>query len=129
MTATANGRQQPTILVVEDDEPTRDAMTEVLSRHGYLVLTAGTGHDALGLLRTPLCPINVVLLDVHLPDVSGVNLCARLRQQHPEVPVVVCSGEAEPEEVAELLRLGVRRYFRKPLALKELLATVEAALP
>jgi DNA-binding response OmpR family regulator len=73
-------------------------------------------------------PIDVVLLDVHLPDVSGVNLCARLRELKPDLVVVVCSGEAEPQEVARLLELGVRRYFQKPVEPDELLATVEAAL-
>jgi DNA-binding response OmpR family regulator len=117
---------QPTVLLVEDDELVRDAMTRILVREGYLVLTASTGHDAIGLLRTPLSPIDVVLLDVHLPDVSGTDLCARLREMHPNMPVVVCTGEAAPEETAELFRLGVNRYFCKPIAMEELLATVEA---
>jgi DNA-binding response OmpR family regulator len=123
-----NGHQ-PTVLLVEDDELVRDAMTRILVREGYLVLTAACGHDAIGLLKTPLSPIDVVLLDVHLPDVNGTDLCARLREMHPNLPVVVCTGEADPEEAAELFRLGVHRYFCKPIAVEELLATVEAALP
>lgn len=119
---------QPTVLIVEDDEITRDAMAKVLIREGYLVLTAATGHDALGQMQTPLSPIDVVVLDVHLPDVSGIDLCARIRQQHPHTPVVVCTGEADAEEGARLLRLGVTRYFLKPMSVDELLATVEAAL-
>ena len=122
-------KHQPTVLLVEDDETTRNIMTRILVREGYLVLTAESGHDGLGILRTPLSPIDVVLLDVHLPDVSGIDLCARIRELHPELPVVVCTGEAEPEEAARLLALGVHRYFRKPIAVDELLATVEAALP
>jgi DNA-binding response OmpR family regulator len=118
--------RQPTALLVEDDELVRDAMTRILVREGYLVLTASTGHDAIGLLKTPLSPIDVVLLDVNLPDVSGKDLCARLRQMHPNMPVVVCTGEAAPDETAELLKLGVNRYFCKPIAMEELLATVEA---
>jgi DNA-binding response OmpR family regulator len=100
-----------------------------LVREGYFVHTAATGHDAIGLLKTPLSPIDVVLLDVRLPDVSGIDLCARLREMHPHLPVVVCTGQADPTEVAELLKLGVHRYFCKPIAMDELLATVEAALP
>jgi DNA-binding response OmpR family regulator len=122
-------KHQPTVLLVEDDETTRNVMTRILVREGYLVLTAEGGHDALSVLKTPLSPIDVVLLDVHLPDVSGIDLCARIRQYHPDLPVVVCTGEAEPEEAARLLELGVHRYFRKPIAVDELLATVEAALP
>jgi DNA-binding response OmpR family regulator len=120
---------QPTVLLVEDDESTRNVMTRILVREGYLALTAESAHDALSILRAPLAPIDVVLLDVHLPDVSGIDLCARIRQLNPTVPVVVCTGEAEPAEAARLIEMGVHRYFRKPIAMEELLATVEAALP
>ncbi|HXG08269.1 MAG TPA: response regulator [Gemmataceae bacterium] len=119
----------PSILLVEDDELVRDAMYCTLVREGYLVHTAATGHDAIGLLKTPLSPIDVVLLDIKLPDVSGIDLCARLREMYPDLPVVVCTGQADPDEAAELLKLGVHRYFCKPIAMDELLATVEAALP
>jgi DNA-binding response OmpR family regulator len=122
-------KKPPTVLVVEDDETVRNAMTRILVAEGYLTLTAETGHDALEILRTPLSPIDVVVLDVHLPDVSGIDLCARIRGLHPKMPVVVCTGEAEPTEVLRLLEMGVHRYFRKPVAVDELLATVEAALP
>jgi DNA-binding response OmpR family regulator len=104
-------------------------MAATLAREGYLVLTAATGHDALGILRRPFSPIDVVLLDVQLPDVSGIVICAHLRELYPGLPVIVCTGEATPEEVAELLKLGVHRYFQKPIAPDELLSAVEAALP
>jgi CheY-like chemotaxis protein len=120
---------QPAVLVVEDDEPTRLAMTQILAHEGYLVLTAATGHDALAVLHAPLSPIDVVLFDVHLPDLNGTELCARLRQLYPHLPVIVCSGEANPGEVARLLELGAHRYFQKPITPEELLASVEAALP
>jgi DNA-binding response OmpR family regulator len=127
MTSPSEGHQ-PAVLVVEDDELVRDAIARTLSHEGYLVLTAPTGHDAVGLLQGAAEPVDVVLLDVHLPDVSGVDLCARLRELTPGLPVVICSGEAEPGEVARLLELGAGRYFRKPVTPDELLATVEAAL-
>jgi DNA-binding response OmpR family regulator len=120
---------QPTILVVEDNELVCLGMVATLTREGYLVLTASTGHDAMGILRQPASAIQVVLLDVHLPDLSGVDLCARLRALYPTLPVIVCSGEATPDEMAQLLRLGVRRYFQKPFTRDELLASVEGALP
>jgi DNA-binding response OmpR family regulator len=116
------------VLLVEDDAPLRNAMTVLLAREGYLVLTAATGRDALSTLRTPFSPVDVVLLDVGLPDISGVDLCARLRQFYPQLPVIVCSGNADPEEVGRLLRHGAHRYFQKPVSPEELLATVEATL-
>ncbi|HEY7424364.1 MAG TPA: response regulator [Gemmataceae bacterium] len=120
--------RQPTLLLVEDDELVRDAMTRLFVREGYLVLTAPTGHDAIGLLRTPSSPIDVVLLDIGLPDVSGADLCARLRQLFPKLPVVVCSGAATPEEAEELHQLGIAHFFCKPIAISTLIAAVRSAL-
>jgi DNA-binding response OmpR family regulator len=128
MSTPTNDDYQPTVLIVEDDELARDTMARILVKEGYLVATAASGHDAMGLLHTPLAPIDVVLLDVHLPDVSGIDLCARIRQMHPGLPIVVCTGEADPDEGAQLLRLGIHRYFLKPMSVDELLATVEQAL-
>jgi CheY-like chemotaxis protein len=118
---------QPTLLLIEDDELVRDAMTRLFVREGYLVLTAATGHDAIGLLRTPSIEVDVVLLDVGLPDVSGADLCARLRQFFPDMPVVVCTGAASQEEADELRRLGITYFFSKPIALPDLVAAVNSA--
>jgi CheY-like chemotaxis protein len=127
MSEPIKARHQPTVLLVEDDEATRDLMTKILVAEGYLTLTAESSHDALSILHAPLEPIDVVILDVHLPDVSGIDLCARIKELRPNLPIVVCTGEAEIEEAARLLEMGVHRYFRKPIAVEELLATVEAA--
>jgi DNA-binding response OmpR family regulator len=124
----AAGRHQPTVLLVEDDEDLCFAMAALLVHEGYLVLTAACAHDAMSILRSPLSPINVALLDVHLPDASGIDLCARLGEIQPGTPVIICTGEATPEEAAELLRLGAHRYLQKPVSPDELLAVVKAAL-
>jgi DNA-binding response OmpR family regulator len=129
MSSPAFPNSQPTVLVVEDDELVLDAMTRMLVREGYLVLTAASGHDAIGLLHAPLQPINVLVLDVNLPDVSGIDLCARIRELHPDLPVVVCTGSTDPTALAELLKMGIHRCFHKPVAMQELLASVESALP
>jgi DNA-binding response OmpR family regulator len=89
-------------------------MCNALVRAGYLVQTAATGHDAIYILRTPLLPIDVVLLDIQLPDVRGIDLCARIRQLRPNLPVVVLTGCTNPQENAELTKLGIRGYFAKP---------------
>jgi len=128
MNASPPASHQPTLLLVEDDELVRDAMIRLFVREGYLVLTASTGHDAIGILRTPSSRIDVVLLDVGLPDVSGADLCARLRQFFPNLPVVVCTGAASPEEAEGLHRLGITHFFCKPIALSELIAAVRSAM-
>ena len=128
MKANSHLSHQPTLLLIEDDELVRDAMTRLFVREGYLVLTASTGHDAIGVLRTPSSPIDVVLLDVGLPDVSGADLCARLRQFFPNLPVVVCTGAASQEEADELRQLGITHFFCKPIAMSELVAAVRSAV-
>jgi two-component system catabolic regulation response regulator CreB len=118
---------QATLLVVEDDESIRDAVTRLFVREGYLVLTAATGHDAMGLLRTPATAVDVVLLDIGLPDVSGADLCARMRQFFPNLPVVVCTGAASTEEIDELRRHRIARLLTKPVAFLELVEAVNSA--
>ena len=126
MISTLDKRPQPTVLLVEDDDGVRYSMTQLLHRAGYMVMTAASGHDAIGQLRTPLSPINVVLLDIQLPDVSGIDLCARFRELQPNLPVVVCSGSTDPEESAELYKLGIHGYFPKPVNMEELLTAMES---
>jgi DNA-binding response OmpR family regulator len=123
-----NLQRQPTVLLVEDDELVSDAVTRILVREGYLVLTAATGHDAIGLLRTPATPIDIIVLDIGLPDVSGTDLCARLREFLPNVPVIVCTGAADPEQVRELRSLGITHFFSKPIPIDDLVAGVRRAL-
>jgi CheY-like chemotaxis protein len=123
-----SGSRQPAVLVVEDDEVLRDVLTQTLVREGFMVLTAATGHDAIGLLQTPATPIDVVLLDIGLPDVSGADLFARLREFLPYLPVVVCSGAADPEDVKRLRGLGITRFFPKPISTPDLIAALRAAI-
>lgn len=122
-------RAAGTILLVEHDEPTRDAIHEVLALQGYLVLAAGTAHDAWGILQTPLAPIDLVLLDLHLPDVSGLMLYARLRESHPYLPVVLCTrGDFDLGEWAQFRDFETPLYLRKPVGRDRLLATVQSFL-
>jgi DNA-binding response OmpR family regulator len=121
--------RQPTVLLIEDDDTVRSLMAMILVQEGYFVLTAATGRDAVATLRQLGSAVDVVVLDVHLPDINGTDLCGCLRGLQPQLPVIVVSGEASPEEVAQLLRFGAHRYLQKPVSPDELLSTVEAALP
>jgi DNA-binding response OmpR family regulator len=126
--ATDVAKHQPTVLLVEDDENTLFAMNELLTREGYLVLTAASGHDAIGMFQQPLSPIDLVLLDMRLPDVEGVALGSRIRELRPMLPILAFSGKADPEEVATLVKLGAVCYLRKPIGADELLLAIEKAL-
>ncbi len=115
---------QPTIMLAVADEPSRDALNIALVKANFMVLTAATAREAMKLLRTPLSPVDVALLDVHLPDVNGVDLCSRLRELYPKLPVLVCTDQAERGDVSQLQKLNVLRVFSKPVAIGELLAAV-----
>jgi CheY-like chemotaxis protein len=116
---------QPTIMLAVADEPSRDALNIALVKANFMVLTAATAREAMKLLRTPLSPVDVALLDVHLPDVNGVDLCSRLRELYPTLPVLVCTEQAEQGDVSQLEKLNVLRVFSKPVAVGELLAAVK----
>jgi two-component system cell cycle sensor histidine kinase/response regulator CckA len=120
--------EQPTILLIQEEEPTRTVLAQFLVQEGFLVLTAATGHDALGVLRASLTPIDVLVLNLPLPDLEGQDLCAHLRRLHPNRLLIICTGEAEANEEAKLFQLGVKRFFRKPVDLDDLLSGVRQAL-
>ena len=80
-------------------------------------------------MYTPLQPINVVVLDLNLPDVNGIDLCARIHELNPKLPVVVCTGSTDAANEDGMMNMGVRWYFRKPVPMADLLASVEGSLP
>lgn len=110
------------VLVVEDDESVGSALTSALARHGYEVRRARTGAEALG-----AAPVDIVLLDLGLPDIDGIVLCRRLRERG-EVPVVAVTAHGDQQARVRGLRSGADDYVVKPYALVELLARMEAVL-
>ena len=126
--ATRSSSRRGRILIVDDNTELVDTLRAVIASGvpGIAIETAESGAAALVMAQKGF---DVAIVDVKLPDVSGIDLCSKLREFYPEMPVVVCTGHAGPEEVAALMKLGVHRYFCKPIAMDELLATVEAALP
>jgi DNA-binding NtrC family response regulator len=119
-----------TILVVDDEKNIRRTLDLVLSGEGYRVLLAETGGDALRALESPTEPIDLVLLDVKLPDVSGLDVLERLRRDDAtaSLPIIVISGHAGPEEAVQAIRLGASDFFEKPLARERVLVSVRNAL-
>jgi two-component system cell cycle response regulator len=117
-----------TILIAEDSRVMRAILREPLRGHGYRVLEAADGEQALAccVRERP----DVVLLDVEMPVMDGHQVLARIKQQ-PEladVPVVFLTARATTEDVVQGLRLGAHDYLRKPFEASELLARVSAAL-
>jgi CheY-like chemotaxis protein len=119
---------RPTILNVDDDPGGRDATTRVLEREGFVVKEADTGSEALRLAET--MP-DLILLGVHLPDVSGLEVCRRLKQEPRthSIPIVHLSANpVAPESRTAALECGADAYLKHPLDPGLLVATIRALL-
>lgn len=114
-----------TVLVVEDDAGVRHLLELCLVAEGYDVRHATDGFAALATLAET--PVDLVLLDLTLPGVAGMDVLARVRRTSL-VPVIVVSGQAEYGERVRALRTGADDFISKPFELDELVARVEAVL-
>ena len=114
-----------TILIVEDQEGPRRALMMILSSF-YRIYTAETASAALKIIIDS--PIDLILMDVGLPDYSGIELLRRVRASGREVKVIVMTGGASIESAEEVLRLGAVAYLLKPFNFQEVLTLVENAL-
>jgi two-component system KDP operon response regulator KdpE len=113
------------ILLVDDEMAIQRTVVPLLRSRGYEVEAAATGGDALAALDTQ--PPDVIILDLGLPDIDGLEVCARVRARS-DVPIIVLSARgAEPQKVAALDQ-GADDYITKPFGPEELLARVRAAL-
>jgi len=114
------------IMLVEDDESVRMLLEKRLCAAGYSVVAFGSAIEALAALakETPA----LVLMDVGLPDLNGVEACKQVAEQYPNVPVVLVTSRAEVEDRVTGLEAGARDYISKPFASSELLARVKVIL-
>lgn len=118
--------QGAAILVIEDDRSLREGLSMNFSLQGYRVTSARDGDE--GLRRAFDDHPDLIVLDVMLPGVSGLEILAELRERHQDVPVLILSARGKTGDKVEGLRLGADDYLGKPFELPELLARVEALL-
>ncbi len=125
MTARRPSAEGPTILVVEDDDETRAAVTRELRARGYRPVEAANGSAALERWRARRP--DLILLDLGLPDIDGLELIRRIRAEST-TPIVILSGRYEEREKVEALERGADDYVTKPFGVDELNARLRAAL-
>ena len=110
-----------TILVVDDEQALLDVVCDLLRSHGANVLAASSGGDAIELYQAQADRIDLVVLDLRLPDSSGVEVYHRMHQMNPDVRVILSSGYAADSEIAGLLESGAVQFLQKPYRLFMLL--------
>ena len=119
----ADGHRPARLLLVEDDPQVRRALELTLTDEGFRVVLVGTGAEALRALPDA----DVVLLDLTLPDVEGIELCRRIRASSA-VPIIMVTGRTGTEQVVAGLHAGADDYVTKPVVGRELAARVHAVL-
>ena len=117
--------ERPTILVVDDEESYRDALSVAFEREGFQVETAADGPEAID--RFDASNPALVLLDVMLPRMSGVDVCRELRTRS-QVPIIMVTARNAEIDAVVGLEVGADDYVTKPFRLRELVARVRAAL-
>lgn len=114
------------ILHVDDHQDTRLLMAALLADVGYGVMTAGSVAEGLELARE--IDFDLFILDVRLPDGTGVELCEKLRESHPNVPVIYYSAYGDDDETAQAVARCGDAFLRKPLGIADIEAAVERFL-
>jgi two-component system KDP operon response regulator KdpE len=125
MTESRSGEHRPTILIVEDDRETRAALVRELTTRGFRTEEAGDGHAALR--RWEDNRPDLVLLDLGLPDMDGLEIVRRIRRE-ATTPIVILSGRYAEREKVEALEGGADDYVTKPFGVDELNARLRVAL-
>src|ERR1700689_5480897 len=115
-----------TILVIDDDENLRDTIGVLLEREGFRAILASDGRS--GLDQAILGKPALILADLRLPDLSGVEVCKRIRNSGIQTPIIVLSAIGEEMDKVLLLEIGADDYIVKPFGTRELLARIRAVL-
>jgi len=114
-----------TLLFIEDDDHIRAALRLALEDEGYKVVEAATGQAGLSTFETK--SIDLVLLDLRLPDMSGYDVCRELRNKSL-VPIIIVTAQTDTHDLVAGLEAGADDYVTKPVIIKELAARIRAAL-
>jgi DNA-binding response OmpR family regulator len=123
--SSVRGVSLPGILVVEDDEAIASGLVRVLDSQGYRVRRTDRGRPALSLVTDD---VGLVVLDLGLPDVDGLEVCRRLRAARPDIAILILTARDQELDIVSGLDAGADDYLVKPFRLSELLARVRAHL-
>ncbi|MBD3402659.1 response regulator [candidate division GN15 bacterium] len=117
---------QPSIMVVDDELLIRDLLYDFFTGQGWSITVAESGEKALELLRDK--PVDLVLTDIKMPEMDGLQLAAELKESHPDLPIVVMTGYPSVDSAVTALRTRVEDYVIKPFNINQLYKLVEATV-
>ena len=115
-----------TVCIVDDEPAILKELSGILEDEGYQVTTAETGGEALNVIQTE--PPDVVLLDIWMPELGGLEVLKRVREHAPAMMVIMMSGHGSVETAVEATKLGAYDYLEKPLDLEKVTILVRNAL-
>ena len=113
------------ILVVDDEKPILRLLSQLFKKAGYTVRTAESGIEAIKIVETENIP--VMFFDLNMPDMNGVELCKKIKEQKPMAIIYAITGYASLFELSECREAGFEDYFKKPVNVSTLLETAESA--
>ena len=111
------------ILVVDDEPLVRSSLSELLTLLGYTVSTAGNGKEALELLRDYTA--DIIITDIKMPEMDGIQLLNQVKKRHPEVPVILITGYGSIDSAVEAIKQGAYDYITKPIVDSEIKIVIE----
>jgi DNA-binding NtrC family response regulator len=122
MNKAASRPQEMPILVVDDDPGQRSLLQSFLGGQGFPITSAASGEEALGILETTR--VAMLISDIRMPGISGLQMLRRVRTMHPHLPVLLVTAYADIRDAVNAMRDGAVNYLEKPIDLDELLASV-----
>ncbi|TVQ36662.1 MAG: sigma-54-dependent Fis family transcriptional regulator [Spirochaetaceae bacterium] len=114
------------VLVIDDEQGIREVLSGILQDEGYRIFSAEDGIGGLNLLKTE--PIDVVLLDVWLPNMGGIDVLKEIKSAYPETEVIIISGHGNIDLAVKAVKLGAFDFMEKPLSLERVVTVVRNAL-
>jgi two-component system nitrogen regulation response regulator NtrX len=117
---------EPVVLIVDDEEGIRESLSGILEDEGYTVVSSGTGEDALKIIQEQ--PPDLVILDVWLPKMDGIEALQEIRTTKRDLPVIMISGHGNIEVAVKATRMGAYDFLEKPLSLERILLCSKRAL-
>src|SRR3989304_9178255 len=114
------------ILIVDDEESIRTSLSGVLKDEGYRISTVVNGEDAIDKVKSD--SFDVMLLDIWLPGMDGMEALKQIKVLKPELPVIMISGHGNIETAVKCTKLGAYDFIEKPLSIEKVLLSIERAL-